>query len=164
MKAGWIGQAEAEVTLAAWKELAVRRSEKNQHIMIEMGMGWNGATEGFRRVFDRVVGIDRKRQKIGKGKKSQPDYLREFEDAGQWKGGMVKGMAVKAGVRAMDRVSSFASIDCTEESLAQAFNRWRKGGKGYYAGKKRTKWAHGGLNAVIQGVRKENERDTHHQF
>ena len=75
-------------------------------------------------------------------------------------------MAVKAGARARDRVSSFASIDCTEESLAQAFNMtlWRKGGEGYYAGKKRTTWAQGGLNAVIQGVRKEKKRDPHHQF
>jgi hypothetical protein len=140
------------------------RGEKNQHIMSEMGVGWAGATEGFKQVFDRVVGIDRKRQKIGDAGTTQPDYLREFEEANQWEGGMVRGMAVKAGVGARDRVSSFASIDCTEESLAQAFNRWRKCGKGYYAGKKRTKWAQGGLNAVIRGVRLERKRDPHHQF
>ena len=81
VQAGWIGQAEAEVTLAAWRKVAVLRGEQNQHIMIEMGVGWNGATEGFKKVFDRVVGIDRRRQKIAKGNKSQPDYLKEFEDA-----------------------------------------------------------------------------------
>ena len=77
VKAGWIGQPEAAATLAAWQELALRRGETNQHILIEMGVGWNGATEGFQQVFDRVVGIDRKRQKIAKGNKSQPDFLSE---------------------------------------------------------------------------------------
>ena len=38
---------------------------------------------------------------------------------------MVRGMAEKAGARARDRLASFGSIDCTEESLAQAFNKWR---------------------------------------
>ena len=55
-------------------------------------------------------------------------------------------------------------MDCTEESLAQAFNKWRKGGKGHYAGKKRSKWAQDGLNAVIQGIKKEKARDHHHQY
>ena len=164
VKAGWVWEAEAEITLAAWRKVAVLREEKNQHIMIEMGVGWNGATDGFKQVFDRVVGIDRKRQKIAKGIKSQPDFLKEFEEADQWEGGMVLGMAARAGVRARDRICSFASIDCTEETLAQAFNRWKKHGKGYYAGKKRTQWAQDGLNEVIRGIRMETTRDPHHQF
>ena len=86
VKAGWIEQAEAEATLAAWRKVAVLREAQNQHIMIEMGVGWNGATEGFKQVFDRVVGIDRKRQKIAKGNKSQPDFLKEFEEADKWEG------------------------------------------------------------------------------
>jgi hypothetical protein len=39
VQAGWIGQAEAEVTRAAWREGAVRRGVQHQHIMIEMGVG-----------------------------------------------------------------------------------------------------------------------------
>ena len=78
--------------------MALEREEKNQHIMIEMGVGWNGATDGFKKVFDRVVGIDRKRQKISKGHKSQPDFLKEFEEADKWEGGMVRGMSVRAGL------------------------------------------------------------------
>ena len=72
---------------------------------------------------------------------------------------MARGMADKAGARAKDRIASFGSIDCTEESLAQAFNRWRECGAGYYAGKPRSEWAQGGLDAVIRGVRLEKERD-----
>ena len=34
-----------------------------------------------------------------------------------------------------DRIASFGSIDCTEESLVQAFNKWKEHGAGYYAGK-----------------------------
>jgi hypothetical protein len=164
VEAGWIGEAEAGVTLAAWRKVALEREATNQYIMIEMGEGWNGATEGFKKVFDRVVGIDRKRQKIAKGNKSQPDFLKEFEEADQWEGGMVLGMAARAGVRAKDRICSFASIDCTEETLAQAFNKWKKHGKGYYAGKKRTKWAQDGLNAVIRGINIATTEDPHHQF
>ena len=37
--------------------------------MIEMGVGWAGATEGFRMVFGRTVGIDWKRQNIDLGDK-----------------------------------------------------------------------------------------------
>ena len=38
-------------------------------------------------------------------------------------GGMVRGMSVRAGARTKDKLCSFGSIDCTEESLAQAFNK-----------------------------------------
>ena len=125
-----IGKAEAAVTLEAWQALAICRGTNPQHIMIEMGVGWAGASEGFKKVFDRVVGIDRKRQNIGDKGKTQPDFLREFSKATKWEGGMVRGMAEKAGARARDRLASFRSIDCTEESLAQAFNKAREYGAG----------------------------------
>ena len=114
--AGWIGQAEAAVTLAAWQKLAIRRGKKSQYVMIEIGVGWaGGATEEFKHVFDRVIGIDRKRQKIGDAGKTQPDFLKEFAMATKWAGGMVRGMADKSGVRTKDMIASFGSIDCTEE-------------------------------------------------
>ena len=78
-----------------------------------------------------TVGIDWKRQNIGDKGWTQPDFLREFQKATTWKGGMVRGMAGRAGARMKDKLASFGSIDCTEKSLAQAFNKW----KGYYAGK-----------------------------
>ena len=61
--------------------------------------------------------------------------------------GQVKGQALY----------SFGSIDCTEESLAQAFNKWKEHGADFYAGKPRSVWAQlqGRLNAVIRGVRME---------
>ena len=71
-----IGKAEAVVTLNAWQALAIRRDSKPQHIMIEMGVGWVGATEGFQKVFSREVGIDRKGQNIGDKGWTQPDFLR----------------------------------------------------------------------------------------
>ena len=43
-----------------------------------------------------------------------------------------------------DKIASFGSIDCTEESLAKAFNKWKEHGAGYYAGKGRSEWAQGG--------------------
>ena len=129
-----------------------------------MGVGWAGTTEGFQKVFDRTVGIDRKRQNIGDKGWTQPDFLKEFAKATKWKGCMVRGVADKAGARAKDRIASFRSIGCTEESLAQAFNKWRECGAGYYAGKPRSEWAQGGLDAVVRGVRMEQERDPHHQF
>ena len=164
VQAGWIGKAEAAVTLKAWQALAIRRGKKSQYIVIEMGVGWAGATEGFHTLFDRVAGIDRKRQNIGDKEWTQLDFLQEFAKATKWKGGMVRGMADKAGARAKDRTASFGSIDWTKESLAQAFNKWRECGAGYYAGKPRSQWAQGGLDAVIRGIRLEKERDPHHQF
>ena len=68
-------------------------------------------------------------------------------------------MAVRAGARSKGTLCFFGSIDCTEESLAQAFNRWKEHGAGFYVGKPRSVWAQGGLNAVIRGIRLEKERD-----
>ena len=101
VKAGWIGEKAAAVTLEAWQALAIRRAKKPQYIVIEMGVGWAGAKEGFQnsKVFDRTVGIDRKRQNIGDKGWTQPDFLKEFAKATKWKGGMVRGMADKAGAR-----------------------------------------------------------------
>ena len=67
VKAGWIGEKEAVVTPKACQALAIRRDKKPQYIVIEMGVGWAGAKEAFQnsKVFDRTVGIDRKRQNIG---------------------------------------------------------------------------------------------------
>ena len=55
-----------------------------QNIMIEIWVGWEGATEGFREVFDRVVWIDNMRHRIGDKGWTQPDFLREFLEAGEW--------------------------------------------------------------------------------
>ena len=82
---------EAAATLKAWQALAIGRGKDPQHIVIEMGVGWAGATEGFRMVFDRTVGIDWKRQNIGDKGWTQPDFLKEFQKATKWKGGMGEG-------------------------------------------------------------------------
>ena len=43
---------------------------------------------------------------------THPDSLREFQEAGEWKGGMVLGMSNRARGRSKcDRLSSFGSID-----------------------------------------------------
>ena len=76
----------------------------------------------------------------------------------------MRGMAVRAGARSKGTLCFFGSIDCTEESLAQAFNRWKEHGAGFYVGKPRSVWAQGGLNAVIMRVRLVKERHPHHQF
>ena len=65
VETGWVQRAAATATLARWRGLAIRRGPEAQNIMIEMGVGWEGATEGFREVFDRVVGIDNRRHRIG---------------------------------------------------------------------------------------------------
>ena len=46
-----------------------------------MGSRWEGATEIFREVFDRVVGINNKRNRIGVKGWTQPDFLMEFQEA-----------------------------------------------------------------------------------
>ena len=85
-----------------------------------------------------MVGIDTMRHRIGDKGWTQPDFLREFQEANEWAGGVVLGMASKARARKGDRLSSFGLIDCTEESLAQELNYGKAHGKGYYAGKPRS--------------------------
>ena len=63
------------MTLKAWQALAIRRDKKPRYIVIEMGVSWAGATEGFQKVFDRTVGIDRNQRNIGDKGWTQPDFL-----------------------------------------------------------------------------------------
>ena len=64
-KAGLLGKKEeAEVTLQAWQDLAIRRGKDHQRVVIEMGVGWAGATEGFRMVFSRSDSHGRDRQSL----------------------------------------------------------------------------------------------------
>ena len=86
----------------------------------------------------RTLGIDWKRQNIGDKGWTQPEFLREFQEASKWTGGMVLGMAVRAAARTKDKLYSFGSIDCTEQTLAQAFNKWKTHGADFYAGKPRS--------------------------
>ena len=46
---GWIERKEASATLKAWQALAIRRGKDPQNIVIEMEVGWAGATEGIQR-------------------------------------------------------------------------------------------------------------------
>ena len=106
------------------------------------------------------------RHRIGEKGWTQPDFLRELHEANEWEGGMVLGMSSRARAMKGDRLSSFGSIDCTEESLAHALNYGKAQchGKGYYAGNPRSVWAQGGLDAFIRGVREARDQDPFHQF
>ena len=78
VEAGWMGQEEANDTLLKAKR-SIHTNEEPMPTIIELGSGWNGATEGLRRVFGRVVTLDKAQHPIGRGRKTCPDILASFQ-------------------------------------------------------------------------------------
>ena len=118
-------------TPKAWQGLAIRRVKEPQHIVVEMVVGWAGATEGFKMVFSRIrtVGTEYSLEKA--------EHRGQGMDTSRVPEGVPGGEQVKRG-HGVDKLYSFGSIDHTEETLAQAFNKWKDHVAGYYAGKPRS--------------------------
>ena len=140
VEAGWMGQEEANDTLLKAKR-SIHTNEEPMPTIIELGSGWNGATEGLRRVFGRVVTLDKAQHPIGRGRKTCPDILASFQRGRDKEGGVVRWAASMSRTTVHELAAVWASPACTEESTCQGFNKGRPWGKGVAAGKKRSKEA-----------------------
>ena len=103
-----------------------------EEVAVEMGSGWEGATEGLRRVWGRVITMDMKRQTlVHRGAKSTPDFLTTFEEAATHPGGAALWAARRAGAKKGELAAIWLSPDCTHWSTAQGFQK-DTSGKGVY--------------------------------
>lgn len=109
------------------------KGREHEDVAVELGAGWEGATEGLRRVWDRVITIDTTRQtlkKREKGKpatKSTPDFLTTFQRAAKHQEGAAVWAAQKGGARKGELAAAWGSPDCKYWTTAQGFQKMTEG-------------------------------------
>ena len=94
--------------------------------MVELGSGWEGATDGLKLVWDRVITVDKERHTIsGKGfalRKSNPDVLTTFQQAAKHPKGAALGVAQLGGVLQGNLGAIWVSPSCKLWSTLQNLN------------------------------------------
>ena len=142
----------------------IEEHERKETVCIELGSGWGGATEGLNQVFDRVIEVDKEQQKLKGGSKTKPDILTTFQQGTNKKGGLARWIAINSRVKQGELVAGWASPSCTEHSVSAGMNKGTKHAAGHYAGKTMTKESRAGLQAVIEGFKKERASNPTFQF
>jgi hypothetical protein len=135
---GWQLKHPPARTLTLATQRVTTRGE-NETVIVELGSGWLGATEGLQRVAMRVVQQDEKRQTLarvrGKNIKAAPDILAKFQDANpRW--GPIIAAAKTANVNLREElIGAWISPSCRNMSTAQGFQKGKKDAKGPAAGR-----------------------------
>jgi len=128
----WITPAEGKLMMD--KVTACGRAEDTATIL-ELGLGWEGATEGLQRVWERVVTMDKVQQAIAKGRRGLPSVLGDFKQAAKHKGGVVKWLMSKTMVTREEARAVWASPSCKGMSKVQGMEKANGRGQGWGAGK-----------------------------
>ena len=125
--ASWIdvGEVEELVRLAAKN---INTASNDNKAIVELGCGWEGATEGLARVFGQVVTLDKRQQLIsssrcsvdGKARYSHPSVLGDFR---QPCANLVHWVRKKAGLSKDELRAVWASPSCTGHSRRQGMLR-----------------------------------------
>ena len=160
----WISQEEAQQVEAAGRTVYTQRAQQ-QTVLLELGSGWEGATQGLRQEWDRVVTMDRKAQQ-SRGRQCIPDILGEFSDGLKHEQGLVTWAREKAQIKKEELGAVWASVDCTEESTSQGMQKGRKGMKprGVFAGARRSRKATNAIKAVYRGIAKARANNPRLQY
>ena len=139
---------------------------RREEVVVEMGTGWEGATEGLKQSFDRVISMDVKRQTVeeGGGKRSVPDLLMSFQKAATHPKGAAIAAAALGGAKKGELGAIWASPSCVEFSVAQSLNKRRGVGAGPYAGVKISTEEMKGIRAVLEAIKKAREEDPTIQY
>ena len=121
--ASWIdaGEVDELVRLAAKN---INTASNDNKAIVELGCGWEGATEGLARVFGQVVTLDKRQQLIsssrcsvdGKARYSHPSVLGDFR---QPCANLVHWVRKKAGLSKDELRAVWASPSCTGHSRRQ---------------------------------------------
>jgi hypothetical protein len=137
-KAGWTMKHPATLTITLAKQNITTRGEA-ETVIVEMGSGWMGATEGLQRVVTRVIQQDEKRQTIarvgGKNIKAAPDILNTFQSANPTMGPIIAAARAANVNMKEELVGTWISPSCKNMSTAQGFQKGKQEAKGPAAGK-----------------------------
>ena len=156
-----------------WATPAVTLSQQapihRETLVVEFGTGWEGATEGLKGAFDRVISMDAERQtlKAEGGKptlQSVPDLLGKFQDAAAHPGGAAAWAVQRSGGLQGELAAIWGSPSCVEGSGAQAMNKGKEGGAGPHAGKAFSAVHDDGVNALLEGITKARLADPTVQY
>ena len=152
-------------------EQTERRKEGKEACAVEIGTGWEGATEGLRKVWDRVATLDKQRQtmKIQPRVQSAPDFQTTFEEAAKQEGGIALWMARGAGMRKGELAAIWASPDCSHWSTGQGFQKHTKDTgtyteQGTEEQEEAQEKARKGVRAVLDVIKAAREKDPTTQY
>ena len=138
---------------------------RREAVCIELGTGWEGATEGLRSVWDRVVTVDVERQTMetpGK-EKSVPDLLTKFETLNSTKDSMIKMVRRKSGIKRKEVGGVWLSPSCKPWSVANHLNDKKEGAKQKRAKAMKAE-RYGGLKAALTMIVDAREEDETVQY
>jgi hypothetical protein len=139
-----------------------------ESVVVELGTGYEGATEGLRVTYSRVVSVDLMRQPVvAKERKSVPDILVTFQAAaqrGKETGGAAFWVAQQAQVLKGELAAIWASPSCQEGSIAQGLNKNKGSGAGPYSGQNFSDDSMQGLMAVLKAITEARKKDPSIQY
>jgi hypothetical protein len=171
LQEGWISEKKKISIIKQARKVVQPHPNRKETVCLVFGEGAGGATEGLKMVYDRVYSIDVTTRSLGQGRKTTPDFLMDWQLARDFKGignvhpaGAVGYLCRKSGMRVDELKAIWGSPNCDEEVPAQALNKGKPWGKGYYAGVPRSEQAQGSLDTLREGIMKALERDPRIQF
>ena len=153
-------------TRQAWSMAkSVHLHPEKSWTILEMGSGWEGATDGMRRAegVQRVVTRDCASHEVGPKGEVFPEVWGYFEE--EPVGRLIHNTIKKAGVRSKDVIGVWMSLSCKEHSTANGLGAGTGTGKGWYAGKEMSPAEKEGMIAAVIGVWEWHLEDpTRHHF
>jgi hypothetical protein len=147
----WLTTSKASTILRRAKA-HIKQVPRDTLTILEMGSGWEGATEGLRQVIPRVVTWDMQSQVLGEKGRTSPEILGLFSRGGQK---AVRWAAAKAGVSRKGARMLWVSLSCTHTSVANGMGRTQGTGNGLYGGviEEADEVEVSDLEAVMDGVK-----------
>jgi hypothetical protein len=153
---GWtLPMPTTKATLAEARKNSTGRKE-GETTIIELGSGWNGASEGLAKVFTRVITVDAVRQTVamaeGKPVKSAPDIMMKFQDADPTLGPTLEAATRGSTHIKKELVGTWASLSCKWGSVGQGFQKGKQN-TGPAAGMPMPKEDRAAIDATLNGLR-----------
>ena len=146
---GWVTSEEGDAAMQD-ADQHVTTIDPDTVTLIELGSGWEGATEGFRQVIPRVVTVDVTRCQMGERGKAVPEVRARFERGGER---LVRWVAAKAGVSRDGARMVWVSVSCKEGARPNSLGRSRGCGRGGHGGQSAgATWTDEDIDEVVEGI------------
>ena len=160
--AEWAAEARWEMKYPTARTIALAKQsiatrEGPETVIVELGSGWLGATEGLQKVVTRVIQQDEKRQTIarveGKNIKAAPDILSPFQSANPAKGPIIAAARVANVNLKEELVGTWISPSCRNMSTAQGFQKGKSEARGPAAGMPIPEEDVQAIEAIVNGLK-----------
>ena len=162
---GWIGEENRQRMYDTMNQITRWITQMNaddgmdEEVAIDLGCGWGGVTQGMRKEFGRVIGMDIKMQTIRRGQLKAVDILDSFQNKRDYKGGLIKFIEDIGGIKARRLAAIWGSPCCKKESKANRQNKNKPYAQGPHCGQKRPRWEQAGIDTLREGVQQAQKRN-----